>query len=211
MRVIVGCEFTGTVRDAFRARGHEAYSCDLSPTEREPQFHWQGDIMTAPYLETFDLGIFFPTCTFLCVSGAHWTGKPGHENRAQLTEDALTFVRTLMKLPIKRIAIENPIGFIGSRIRKADQIFQPYEFGDDASKRTCLWLKNLPPLIPTTRFNGRMVEWPIGSGKLIERWSNQTDSGQNRLGPSETRAMDRSRTYPGPAAAMADQWGSLVL
>lgn len=211
MRVIAGCEFTGTVRDAFRARGHDAYSCDLSPTEREPQFHWQGDLLKATHLHTFDLGIFFPTCTYLCGSGMHWTGKPGHENRAQLTDEALNFVRFLMALPIKRIAIENPVGVIGTRIRKADQSFQPYQFGDDASKRTCLWLINLPKLIPTKRIAGRMIEWPIGSGIIVERWANQTDSGQNKLGPSETRAMDRSRTYPGPANAMADQWGSLVL
>jgi hypothetical protein len=120
-----------------------------------------------------------------------------------MTERAITFVKFLMTAPIRRIAVENPIGCLSSRIRKPDQIIQPFQFGDDASKSTCLWLKNLPILRPTTRIKGRLV-----NGK--ERWSNQTDSGQNVLGPSEYRAMERSRTYPGIASAMAEQWSQLM-
>lgn len=114
-----------------------------------------------------------------------------------------------MAAPVPRIAIENPVGAIGTRIRAADQFVQPYDFGDDASKRTGLWLKGLPPLVidPAKRFSGRLVEWPRGSGKMVERWSNQTDSGQNRLGPSADRWAARSVTYAGIARAMARQWG----
>jgi hypothetical protein len=117
-----------------------------------------------------------------------------------------------MAAPIPHKAMENPVGCIGTRIRPYDQLIQPYEFGDDASKRTCLWLDNLPALEldPAKRFPGRIVEWPRGSGKLVERWANQTDSGQNNLGPSEHRARDRSKTYDGIAEAMAEQWSAYI-
>ncbi|GFE77718.1 hypothetical protein [Novosphingobium sp. TCA1] len=143
--------------------------------------------------------IAHPPCTYLCSSGLHWNGRV--EGRAALTEEALDFVRALMDAPIPRIAIENPVGCISTRIRKADQYVQPYDFGDDASKRTGLWLKGLPKLTPPqgARVSGRIV-----NGK--ERWSNQTDSGQNRLPPSADRWAARSVTYPEIARAMADQW-----
>jgi hypothetical protein len=133
-------------------------------------------------------------------------GRP----RAELTEEALDFVRKIMALPVERIAIENPMGCISTRIRPADQYIQPYEFGDDASKKTGLWLKNLPLLVadPKDRVQGRLVTLP--NGKTVERWANQTDSGQNRLGPGEDRWKERSRTYMGIANAMALQWGGLV-
>lgn len=133
--------------------------------------------------------------------------------RQAKTDAALEFVRRLLGCTkIRRRGLENPTGCIGTRIRKADQYVHPYEFGDDASKKTGLWLANLPKLRidPAARFSGRWVEWPRGSGNMVERWSNQTDSGQNRLGPSETRAAERAVTYPGLAQAMADQWGELL-
>lgn len=196
MRILIGCEYSGVVRDAFRAAGHDAVSCDLLPSQT-PGPHFQCDIFEV-IEQRWDAAIFFPPCTFLCSSGLHWnTRRPG---RAVETEKALKFVAALLNADVPAIALENPIGCISTRIRKYNQIIQPYQFGDDASKSTCLWLKNLPPLRPT-----QYVEPRIISGK--KRWSNQTDSGQNRLGPSETRALDRAKTYPGIAAAMADQWG----
>ncbi|MDX9690514.1 MAG: hypothetical protein RBT70_08680 [Alphaproteobacteria bacterium] len=151
--------------------------------------------------------IAFPDCTYLTASGLHWNGRV--EGRADKTEQALEFVRRLMDADIPQIAIENPVGCISSRIRKPDQSIQPYEFGEDASKRTCLWLKNLPILKPPRgmRVPGRLSEWPAGSGRMVERWANQTDSGQNALSPSDKRAEERSRTYWGIALQMAEQWG----
>lgn len=144
--------------------------------------------------------IAHPPCTYLSVSGMHWT-KRGLRD-PQLTEDALAFVRLLLDAPISRIAIENPVSVISSRIRKPDQIVQPWQFGHDASKTTCLWLKGLPTLTPT-----KMVEPRVINGR--KRWGNQTDSGQNRLGPSPDRWKIRSATFQGIAQAMAQQWGSL--
>lgn len=199
MRVLVGCEFSGTVRDAFARRGHDAWSCDLLPTE-SPGNHIQGDLLSI-LGDGWDLAIFHPPCTYLTSSGLHWNKRvPGRE---QKTAESLDFVRALMNAPISRIAIENPVGRIGTAIRKADQTIQPYQFGHDASKATCLWLKNLPPLKPTKMVQPRMV-----GGK--PRWANQTDSGQNRLGPSDTRWKERSKTFVGIAEAMAEQWGSAL-
>jgi hypothetical protein len=142
--------------------------------------------------------IAHPPCTYLCSSGLHWNkNNPDRDIQTML---ALTFVRTLLNSNITKIAIENPVGCISTQIRKPDQIIQPYQFGHDASKRTCLWLKNLPPLVPT-----KYVEPRIVNGK--KRWANQTDSGQNKLGPSEQRSDLRSITYQGIAEAMAEQWG----
>ena len=195
MRVLVACEYSGTVRDAFLARGHDAMSCDLLPTDA-PGPHYQGDVCDI-LGDGWDLMIAHPPCTYLCSSGLHWNKRvPG---RAQMTEDALDFVRLLLDAPILRIALENPIGCIGTRIRKADQTIQPWQFGHDASKATCLWLKNLPLLTPTA-----IVEPRIANGK--KRWANQTDSGQNRLPPSDDRWKIRSETYVGIAEAMANQW-----
>lgn len=197
MRVLVGCEYSGRVRNAFREAGHDAWSCDLLQSEDDSPFHVQGDVL--PLLgQGWDLGIFHPPCTYLAVSGLHWNKRD--PARAAKTEEALDFVRALMSAPIERIAVENPVSCISSRIRKPDQIIQPYEFGEDASKKTCLWLKNLDLLTPTQMVAPRIVD-----GK--PRWSNQTDSGQNRLGPSEDRWKERSRTFLGVAKAMAEQWG----
>lgn len=211
LRVLVACEFSGIVREAFRRLGHDAMSCDLLPTEI-PGPHYWGDVRHI-LDEEWDLMIAHPPCTYLCASGLHWNrrgamvdGRP----REELTGEALEFVRLLLDAPIPRIALENPRGCIPTRLgRKSTQMIQPHEFGEDASKETFLWLKGLPKLVPTERVRGRMVRDPR-TGKTVERWANQTDSGQNNLPPSEERWMHRSRTYPGIAWAMAKQWGGVV-
>ena len=195
MRLLVACEYSGTVRDAFIRGGHEAMSCDLLPTDA-PGPHYQGDVADI-INDGWDMMIAHPPCTYLSVSGMHWTARGLRD--PQLTEDALAFVKFLMDAPIERIALENPISVISSRIRKPDQIINPWQFGHDASKRTCLWLKNLPLLKPTA-----IVEPRIVNNK--KRWANQTDSGQNRLPPSDDRWKIRSETYEGIANAMAQQW-----
>lgn len=193
MKVLVGCEFSGVVRDAFRKRGHAAWSCDLIDNSGP---HLCCDVRLV-LDQGWDLAIFHPPCTYLSVSGLHWNKK--RPERAIQTEMAIDFVSQLLNAPIPRIALENPIGILSTRLRKPDQIIQPYDFGEDASKSTCLWLKHLPCLQPTQYIEPRMV-----GGK--KRWANQTDSGQNRLGPSEDRWKLRSITYQGIADAMADQW-----
>lgn len=263
MRVLIACEFSGTVRDAFRRAGHHAVSCDLLPTEA-PGLHYTGDVRhlldgwepvrfqadcdpdgdgwcgvadvdpadcACPgptsegydFLEAhgtlfarptarphWDLMIAHPSCTYLTIA-AEWayTDGPYHQKtkpstlvgaaRRAAREEAIAFVLALANAPIKRIAIENPVGCLSSRWRKPDQTIQPWMFGHDASKGTCLWLKELPLLTPTAVLPG---------GRLARR-ANQTGSGQNNLPPSASRWKLRSLTYPGIAAAMADQWGTL--
>lgn len=199
MRVLVACEFSGVVREAFRLKGHNAWSCDLLPADDGSPYHLEGDVLVVLGRDSnWDLMIAHPPCTYLSVSGLHWNKR--RPERAQKTEDALDFVRTLLEAPVGRIALENPIGCVSTRIRKPDQIIQPYEFGHDASKATCLWLKGLPTLQPVTYVEPRIID-----GK--KRWGNQTDSGQNKLGPTADRWKLRSITYQGIADAMADQWG----
>jgi len=195
VRVLIACEYSGTVRDAFRACGHYAMSCDLLPTEREGP-HYTGDVFDI-IADDWDLMIAHPPCTYLCSSGLHWNTK--RPERAAQTADALAFVRRLLDAPIDRIALENPIGCISTQIRKPDQTIQPWMFGADASKATCLWLKGLPLLKPTGIVMPRIID-----GK--RRWANQTDTGQNRLPPSVDRWKIRSTTYEGIANAMAAQW-----
>jgi hypothetical protein len=207
MKVLVACEYSARVRDAFRKLGHDAWSCDLLATEGDPAFHFQGsieDFFKQNDPESFDLMIAHPPCTYLTVSGLHWNKRD--PERAKKTDQALEFIQYLWELPIDRLCIENPVGCINSRLpfMPKPQYIQPYEFGEDASKKTGLWLRNLPPLKPTKRYAGRIVEY---KGKQIERWSNQTDSGQNRLPPSDDRWKVRSTTYQGIADAMAEQWG----
>lgn len=197
MNVLVGCESSGEVREAFRALGHNTWSCDLLPADDGSDHHLQCDVREAARSCRWDLGIFHPPCTYLSASGMHWTTRGLRD--PSLTEDALQLVRDLMALPFAW-AIENPIGCISTRIRKADQIIHPHQFGDDASKATCLWLKDLPKLTATGHVPPRIV-----NGR--KRWANQTDSGQNKLPPSADRWKLRSKTYPGIAAAMAMQWG----
>ena len=193
MRILIACEYSGTVRDAFIAKGHDAMSCDLLPTDKEGP-HYQGDVFDI-IGDGWDMMIAHPPCTHLAVSGARW-----FKDKAREQEQALDFVRALLNADIPRIALENPISIISSKVRKPDQIVQPWQFGHDASKSTCLWLKGLPKLVPTSLVAPRIV-----NGK--KRWANQTDSGQNRLTPSEDRWKIRSETYSGIAKAMADQWG----
>lgn len=182
MRVIVGCEFSQVVTKAFRNKGHETYSCDLLPTEGNPGWHFQEDLLDLLDRESFDLAIFHPPCTHLAVSGARW-----FKDKKQEQEEALIFVKELMHANILRIAIENPISIISSRIRKPDQIIQPWMFGHGETKATCLWLKNLPKLQPTNIVDGRTAR-------------------VHREPPGHDRWKNRSRTYQGIADAMADQW-----
>jgi hypothetical protein len=192
MKVLVACEFSGVVRDAFTALGHDATSCDVLATE-SPGQHIRCDIREILNWD-WDLMIAHPPCTYLASSGLHWNKRiPG---RAEKTEEALDFIRVLLGAPIERIALENPVGCISTRIRKPDQSIHPWQFGHDASKKTCLWLKNLPPLIPTEIIKK-------------DRYANQTPSGQNKLGPSPDRWKLRSITYQGIASAMAEQWGGV--
>lgn len=186
MRVLVACECSGIVRDAFRRRGHDAMSCDLKPTER-PGPHHVGDVLDI-IADGWDLLVAHPECTYLCSSGLHWNKRrPGRECR---TEVALGFVRALMVAPIKRKAIENPVGCIGTRIRKADQIIQPYQFGDDASKATGLWLFNLPLLRPTRFVEPCMVDCGDGKGGA----ASLVKSDRFRAEPSRARRGSRDRS-----------------
>lgn len=213
--VLVGCEESQAVMLAFRALGHQAYSCDLLPCSGGfPQFHLQMDVFEAIALKKWDTGIFFPDCTFLTCS-AEWAYGPGPyhqkvkpetlvgEQRRIARENAIQFVKALWNCGIPRIAIENPIGVLSKRWMKPTQIIHPHQFNDDASKATCLWLNHLPKLIPTYNVSPRLV-----NGK--PRWGNQTDSGQNKLPPTDDRAMLRAKTYPGIAAAMAEQWSPII-
>lgn len=185
MKVLVACEFSGVVRDAFLRLGHDAISCDLEPTET-PGPHYLGDVRNLLH-GWYDLVIAHPPCTYLASSGLHWNKRvPG---RAQLTEDALDFVRLLLNAKSPHIALENPVGCISTRIRKPDQIIQPWQFGHGETKATCLWLKNLPPLQPTNIVEGR---------------ANRV----HRMSPGPERWKERSRTYAGIAQAMAEQWGA---
>ena len=183
MRVLVACEYSGTVRDAFRARGHDAMSCDLLPTER-PGPHYHGDVFDV-IGDGWDLMIAHPPCTHLAVSGARHFKRKTEEQR-----QALDFVRRLLLAPIPLIALENPVSVISSRLRQPDQVIQPWMFGHGECKATCLWLVGLPPLVPTNIVEGR-------------------EQRIHRLPPGPDRWKERSRTYPGIAAAMAEQWGCI--
>lgn len=228
MRVLVGYERSGIVREAFRKRGHDAWSCDIAPAEDGSEFHYQTTLKQlfrhwylhekrqpngeryppiSPQRRAFwDIMIVHPVCTYLSGSGLHWNKY--RPDRSANTEDALSeiwWLFTVASTHARAFALENPVGCIRTRLGVAHtQMIQPYQFGDDASKRTCLWLRNLVPLRPTKFIEPRLV-----NGK--PRWGNQTDSGQNKLAPSPHRAADRARTYPGIANAMASQWGSRLL
>lgn len=198
LRVLVACEYSGAVRDAFRALGHDAISCDLLPTD-VPGPHHTGDVAEL-LTQQWDMLIAFPPCTYLCSSGMHWTVRGKRD--PQLTEDALDFVRSLLGANVKHIALENPVGCISTRIRKPDCIIHPWEHGHPESKTTCLWLKNLPKLTPTN-----ILQKPASG-----RWENQCANGsQNKLPPSPDRWKLRSKTYQGIANAMASQWSAYAL
>lgn len=211
MRVLVGCEHSGAVRRAFRARGHDAWSCDiLPPTDGDTHHHLQCDVLTVLGFG-WDLAIFHPDCTYLTYSAEwaygdgpyHMKLKPGTlvgADRRKARRKAADFAEILFHAPIPKVAVENPRGYLAKRIGKETQTIQPNWFGEDASKATCLWLRNLPTLVSTKKIAPRIVD-----GR--PRWANQTDSGQNRLSPSEDRWALRATTYPGVASAFAEQWG----
>ena len=184
MRVLIACEYSGVVRRAFMAKGHDVISCDLLPSEDDSPYHYKGDV--ADLLgQQWDLMIAHPPCTHLAVSGARHFKEKRKDGRQQ---EALEFVRLLMSAPIDRIAIENPVSIISTAIRKPDQIIQPWQFGHGETKATCIWLKGLPLLVPTNIVSGR-------------------DNRIHRMAPSPTRWKERSRTYQGIADAFAEQWG----
>lgn len=182
MKVLVACEYSGVVREAFRKRGHEALSCDLLPADDGSEFHYQGDVRNLLKFK-WDLMIAHPPCTHLAVSGARW-----FKDKQQEQAEALDFVRLLLNADIPKIALENPVSIISSKIRKPDQIIQPWQFGHGETKATCLWLKDLPLLIPTNIVDGRTPR-------------------VHHLPPSPDRWKLRSITYTGIAEAMAVQWG----
>ena len=185
IRVLVGCEYSAVVRDAFRRRGFDAWSCDILPTEGDPRWHIQGDLLDV-INDGWDMACFHPPCTHLAVSGARWF----KDKQAEQAE-ALDFVRALLNAPIKHIALENPVSIISSRIRKPDQTYHPYHFGLGEVKRTCLWLKNLPTLTPTNVVPGR-------------------EPRVHKMPPGPNRWKERSRTPAGVAEAMSAQWGGYI-
>jgi hypothetical protein len=217
MKVLVACEYSGVVRDAFIKQGHEAISCDLLPSESDLGEHYQGDV-TDILNDGWDLMIAHPPCTYLSVSGARWYYHPEdkelpyeerrphplHPNRRQLQQEALDFVQLLLDAPINKIAVENPVGVISTKIKKPEQIIQPYMFGHSESKKTCLWLNNLELLQPTNivEEEERVV---YSSGKSMPKWYADAF----KL-PPEERWKVRSTTFPGIAKAMAEQWGNNV-
>jgi hypothetical protein len=244
IRVLVGCEKSGAVRDAFRALGAEAWSVDVEPAEVDANarglghiYHLRGDVRRVlaghipadmvshssyrktPTFIRWDLAVMHPECRYLCSSGIHWNKR--RPERAGKTAEAYEFALELWNAPIPRLALENSVGVLSTLWRKPDQIVQPYQFGHDASKQTALWLRGLSPLRPTKWIEPRYVccgeVLPEGVGlygcpnccgdkRALPRWSNQTNSGQNRLSPSPTRSAQRAATYPGIAAAMAATW-----
>ena len=184
MKILIACEYSGIVREAFRSRGYDAWSCDIEECDKGQNYHIQCDVLEILHYP-WDLMIAHPPCTYLAVSGARW-----FKDRKEEQEKALDFVRTLLEAPIPRIALENPVSVISSRIRKPDQYIQPWQFGHGETKKTGLWLKNLPLLKPTNIVEGR----------------------ENRIHymkPGPNRGKERSKTYPGIAEAMAEQWGIL--
>lgn len=198
MKVLVACEYSGVVRDAFIRAGHEAISCDLLDSER-PGPHHKGDVLDILYgplgqeLGPFDLMVAHPPCTHLAVSGARW-----FKDKQTEQQDALEFVRLLLEAPIPHIALENPISIISSRIRKPDQIVQPWMFGHPETKATCLWLKGVPKLAPTSDVRTEMEALPAAQRNRV-----------HRMPPGPDRWKERSRTFEGIATAMASQWGQL--
>lgn len=202
LKILVACEYSGTVRDAFSRLGHDAISCDLLPTD-SPGRHHQGDVFDI-IGDGFDLMVAHPPCTHLAVSGARWFKHKQNEQK-----EALDFVRRLMDAPIPHIAIENPVSIISSRIRKPEQIIQPWQFGDPFSKTTCLWLKNLPGLEPTKVVDrGEFFEFTdrkTGKKKRQPMWYKEA------WGKGDQRWKIRSKTFQGIADAMADQWSKHIL
>tara|TARA_R100000988_G_C3921688_1_gene127079 strand:- start:42 stop:587 length:546 start_codon:yes stop_codon:yes gene_type:complete len=180
MKILIACEFSGRVRDAFLDKGHDAMSCDFLPTEKDGP-HYEGDVRDI-IGDGWDMMIAHPPCTHLAVSGARW-----FKDKKEEQKEALDFVRLLLNAPIEKIALENPISVISTKVRKPDQIIQPWMFGHGETKATCFWLKNLPKLESTDIVEGR-------------------ENRVHRMAPSKDRWKNRSRTYTGIAKAMAEQW-----
>lgn len=202
MRVLIGCATSDVGRSAFEKHGHDAWSCDVLQSRSTTKKHLVMDVRRALILKSWDLFIVHPDCTYLCGSGMHWTTRGMRDPK--LTDDALKFFIEMFEADVPRVCAENPHGHVSTHYRKYDQVIQPHQFGEDASKATCLWLRNLPSLKPTKIIAPRIV---YKDGKAYKRWANQTDSGQNRLPPTADRWQKRADTYPGIADAMAQQWG----
>lgn len=237
-RVLLACQRSVLLRDLLRKQGHDAHTCDLEYAEDgDWRFHFRMDaIVVAENFGPWDAMIAMPECRDLCGSGIHWNnrGRRGMTSAQawEATDKAFGFANKLRNMPFDKVVVENSVGILSREWGKAQQIVQPYNFGEDASKATCLWIRGLPKLNPSAFVPPRMVcngcglrnEWSIDCGypkprpiscelchgKLYPRWANQTDSGQNKLAPSATRSADRARTYPGIAMAMAEQWGPLL-
>lgn len=212
MKVLVACEYSGVVRDAFIERGHNAISCDILPSDSDYGTHYMGDVKDI-LNDGWDLLIAHPPCTYLTVTGARWyyhpedkhlpyderRPHPMHPNRRKLQQEALDFVKLLLNAPINKIAVENPVSVISTKIQKPTQIIQPYEYGHKTTKTTCLWLKNLQPLKPT---NIVEPEWVYTKNRRWSKFYYET----YKL-PNEEKAKARSKTFDGIAKAMASQWG----
>ena len=197
-RVLVACEHSGVVRDAFARQGWDAWSCDVKPADNGGQ-HYQCDVREI-LDDGWDMMIAHPPCTYLCSSGLHWTTRGLRDPK--LTDEAIAFAELLWDAPIKRVCLENPVGCLSTRSKlgKSYQRIQPHDFGEDASKATCLWIRGMPPLRPTRRCEPRIV-----NGK--RRWANQDDNGQNKQSSDRhNKRAIRSRTFAGVAEAMANQW-----
>ena len=223
MRIIVGCEESQIITQAFRDLGHEAYSCDLIPTSgKHPEWHFQEDIIEVMKREKFDLGIFHPPCTYLTISANKWyadmpkrlSGVLVGQERLKARELAVEFFMKIVNLDCPHIAIENPVGIMSTRYRKPNQVIQPWMFGHGETKATCLWLKGLPPLIATDIVEPQYVVYNSkkkGSSKYPMGRAGKTKMPMLwKAGPSPTRSKERSKTFPGIAKAMAEQWGRVV-
>ena len=209
-KILIACEYSGIVRDAFIKKGHDAYSCDLLPSEGDPlnnHRHLQFDVNYAvdfsqQWIEDWDCIIAFPPCTFLCNSGSRWLHDDRYPNRQQDQKDAIELVKRIWNYPCKYICIENPIGVLSSKFQKPSQYIQPYEYGHDASKRTCLWLKGLPNLVPTSNMTKEDVTYvTLKNGKRFSKWEYNI-----ACMPHDQRGKLRSKFWTGIAEAMADQW-----
>lgn len=193
MKVLIACEMSGRVRDAFLKKGHTVLSCDLLPSETEGP-HYQGDIVDILY-DRWDMLIAFPPCTHTCVSGARWFKQKWEKG---LIQEALKFFKMLHDAPVEHICLEQPVSIVATHITKPDQIIHPWMFGHPEQKKTCLWLKNLPPLVATNDVKHEMLLLPKRDRERI-----------HHMPPSQNRSTERSRTYLGVAAAMAEQWDFL--
>ena len=215
MRVLIACEESQVITKQFRKLGHEAFSCDLLPCSGgHPEWHFQDDALEIAIRWKWDLMIAHPPCTFLAVSGARWMyNKDGSINQDRLNKqnEALNFVQRLMDVPIDKIAVENPISVISTKIRKPDQIIQPYMFGDKAQKSTCLWLKNLPKLVPTDIVDkGEFTEFISKKGVKKKQPKWYFDALKDSKSPEERRTL-RSKTFPGMAKAIATQYSEYII